>query len=698
MDKVLSFFTNAGFSISSICICLIVLFAYFLKTREKKLEYQSKFFVVYLISIIVMSLAEVAYVLYFLKHGMNGRYAEVMYDIYSVAILFATLSAWMFVISYRSNVLLDKKTNKSFKVAFYSIVGVIEIVICVLAFLLPVRIYQNYGIYNFDSISITTTLVYVLISTTGFIFLLYFKNKNITKNDLAPIVTSVVILCLLLVYRMIKHIDINIETFQLTIFALGIFFTVENQDYKLLDTARQKQTAAQNATNSQKDFLANLSHDFRSPMNTILGLSQLMLKEPTITSESAHDDMENIHEASTSLISLINNITDFSYSVSDKGEVKKENYDIYDAVFEINDSVVKEATDKGIEFSFSISDNVPRKLQGDSKMIVKTLEGIIGNIVSHSNTGQITLEVKGEKKDKEVYQLEFIVKATGTGMKPEKFKFDEESDIGSDYSKALNSDVLGLIVAKNLIEKLGAKIGFSEEVGYDLIIDQEIGNSTNSEPVDKVIEEKPAVAELEKELVKEKNEEVSEEKEEPKSEEPVEEKKEESPEVKEEPKSEEPVEEKKEEVSEEKEEPKSEESTEEKKEEVSEVKEKPKSEETTEEKKEETSEVKEEPKSEEPVEEKKEESSEEKEEPKSEEPAEEKKEEASEEKEESKSEESIEEKKEEASEVKEESKSEESTEEKKEEVSEVKEEPKSEEPAEEKKLETTSEEGGVSNA
>ncbi len=402
VDNVLAFFTNAGFSVSSICICLIVLFAYFLKTREKKLEYQSKFFVVYLVSIIVMSLAEVVYVMYYLKNGMDGQYAELVYDIYSVAILFATLSAWMFVISYRSNVLLDKKTSKSFKIAFYSIIGIIEIVICALVFLLPVRIYQNYGIYNFDSISITTTLIYVLISTTGFIFLLYFKNKNVTKNDLAPIVTSVVILCLLLVYRMIKHIDINIETFQLTIFALGIFFTVENQDYKLLETARQKQSAAENATSSQKDFLANLSHEFRSPMNTILGLSQLLLQESELTNENTHDDMEHIHEASTSLISLINNITNFSYSVSDKEEVQNENYDIYETVFEANDAVVGEATNKGIDFSFSISDSMPKNLKGDSKMIAKTLEGIISNIVLHSTTGQIVLEANGEAKDKEL--------------------------------------------------------------------------------------------------------------------------------------------------------------------------------------------------------------------------------------------------------------------------------------------------------
>ena len=84
---------------------------------------------------------------------------------------------------------------------------------------------------------------------------------------------------LLLVYRLIKHTDINIETFQLTVFALGIFFTVENQDYKLLLTAKQKQTSAENATQSQKKFLSNLSHEIRSPMNTILGLSQLLLQQ-----------------------------------------------------------------------------------------------------------------------------------------------------------------------------------------------------------------------------------------------------------------------------------------------------------------------------------------------------------------------------------------------------------------------------------
>ena len=744
VSKVLSFSLNAGFSLCSIFICLCILFAYFLKNREKRLEEKSIYFILDLCSITIMSIVEIIYVLYFINVGVDGKYANALYHLYSLAILSTTFFSWVFVISYRLSLNEDATKKGNSKYVFYTIIGIIQLIIGIMIFVMPVNIYAHYGIFTFDSFPITAILVYVLVSTTSFVFMLYYKNKNITNRDLYPSIVSLVLICLLLVYRLIKHVDINIETFEFTIFTLGVFFTVENQDYKLISLAKQKQAAAEKATSSQQDFLSSIAHGIRSPMNTILGLSQLLLQDDNLTKESVKDDMTSIHDASTSLLSLINNITDYSYLISDKGEVLEKEYDIQDVLFELNSAALTKITNSNVDFNLSVTDGVPKKLLGDSEKVTRTLLNILSNAISYTETGDISLEVKGEKKGKNIIQLEFLIKTTGVSKNKDVIDIDSpkfmELGTGGSIDGNIDNSILCIQIAKDLTDVLNGHLEVVSEEGsgttYTLTINQkesdsegenvdhsderktsvETVNIENEDKTDfaKMIEERnqreESIIEEKKEETVEKTEEKEEVKEEKTSEEtPAEEKKEETtekPEEKEEkeekPSEETPVEEKKEESTE-------------KAEEKEEVKEEKTSEETpVEENKEETTEkaeekeVKEEKPSEEASAEEKKEETVEKPEEKEEVKEEKSSEESSAEENKKVSAEKPEEKEEEKEEIEkvsevplvdvkkdddsknmEETKSEESTEEKKEEVSEEKEETKSEESAEEKKEETT---------
>ena len=715
VSKVLSFSLNAGFSLCSIFICLCILFAYFLKNREKRLEEKSIYFILDLCSITIMSIVEIIYVLYFINVGVDGKYANALYHLYSLAILSTTFFSWVFVISYRLSLNEDATKKGNSKYVFYTIIGIIQLIIGIMIFVMPVNIYAHYGIFTFDSFPITAILVYVLVSTTSFVFMLYYKNKNITNRDLYPSIVSLVLICLLLVYRLIKHVDINIETFEFTIFTLGVFFTVENQDYKLISLAKQKQAAAEKATSSQQDFLSSIAHGIRSPMNTILGLSQLLLQDDNLTKESVKDDMTSIHDASTSLLSLINNITDYSYLISDKGEVLEKEYDIQDVLFELNSAALTKITNSNVDFNLSVTDGVPKKLLGDSEKVTRTLLNILSNAISYTETGDISLEVKGEKKGKNIIQLEFLIKTTGVSKNKDVIDIDSpkfmELGTGGSIDGNIDNSILCIQIAKDLTDVLNGHLEVVSEEGsgttYTLTINQKESDS-EGENVDHSDERKTSVetVNIENEdktdfakMIEERNqreESIIEEK----KEESVE-KIEEKEEVKEENTSEEtPAEEKKEEITE-------------KPEEKEEVKEEKTSEETpVEEKKEETTEkpeekeVKEEKTSEEtPAEEKREETTEKPEEkevkeekPSEETPAEEKKEETvekPEEKEEVKEEiEKVSEvplvdvKKDDDSKNMEETKSEESTEEKKEKTTEM---------TEEKEEQASSEEGGASN-
>ena len=498
MNEVLIFFINAGFSISSIFICFCILTSYFFKNNKDNLEKKSIFFILCLFSIIMMCLAECLYVWYFIRNGLESPYAVTLYQIYSITILFSTFFCWLFVINYYASVHgNDEKANRR-KNIFTGIILSIELVIAVMIFLLPVNIYSLYGVYTFKSLPITVILVYVLISTLSFVFLLYYNNDTITSGDLYPSVVSLIIICLFLVFRLVTGIDLNVESFQITIFLLGVFFTVENQDYELVKIARQKQVAAQNATNSQREFLANVSHEIRTPMNTILGLSQLLLEEKQVNRDTLYSDMKDINTASVSLLSLIKNITDFSSVSSEKEQLVETEYDIQELLFNLNNDVLNIINNENVHFDFVINENVPKKLLGDSTKISRSLLNIINYVISNTNNGQIFLDVKGENKE-DSYEFIYTISCGGSNLKQSSFDMDSDDFSLFDSTDRINSQLLGLLVSKYLVRNLKGKLEFFNEEGQDAryvsTLNQKVVDST---PVGNIIYK--AMGETEKEL------------------------------------------------------------------------------------------------------------------------------------------------------------------------------------------------------
>ena len=595
MSDTLVFFTNAGFSVSSIFVCVCVLLSYFLKKRGK-LEEKSILFILDLCSIILMSIMEIVYVLYYTRVGPDGQYAIALYHLYTIAILIVTTFSWSFVISYRLSIREDKSNNTTKKIVYYTIVAIVQIILGILIFVMPVKIFPEYGIYTFKSLAITITVAYTLVSTTLFTFLLFFKNKDITKQDIYPTVVSYVVVILLLVYRLATGIDINVETFQLTIFTLGIFFTIENQDFKLIEVAKQKQEAAQKATSSQKEFLANVSHQIRSPMNTVLGLTQLVLQEDNLKTDSARQDIQTIHDTATALTTMVNNIMDFSDVVSGKDDIETNEYDMQTLVIKLDNDIIEKISEDSIGFDFNISNNVPDKLYGDSNKISKILYNILNIMTSNPKAGKISLYVDAAKKTDSAVEVEFTVKSTGVTINQESFN-TSSGDLMELSEEEINEKSLGLIIAKSLAERLNGKLELLSEMGKgttctlvllqstdaseikktevseekeekkeepnaDDIFEQSVKEQFAARDIKKDIEEEKsseeAPAEEKKEEVKEEVKEESKEEEKTSEETPAEEKKEElKEEVKEEPKEEEktseeaPAEEKKEEIKEE---------------------------------------------------------------------------------------------------------------------------------------------------
>ena len=150
------------------------------------------------------------------------------------------------------------------------------------------------------------------------IIMLKFKN-TLVKNLRFPVIYFVVLFAFLVAIEFIFFdYRVNYIYFVFCFLHMGMFFTIESQDKRLLTQVENGRKEAEIANKAKTEFLSNISHEIRTPMNTILGFSQALLEENKLTEDIVKRDAVNIREASANLLELINNILDISRIESGK--------------------------------------------------------------------------------------------------------------------------------------------------------------------------------------------------------------------------------------------------------------------------------------------------------------------------------------------------------------------------------------------
>ncbi|MBR2678433.1 MAG: response regulator [Bacilli bacterium] len=260
-------------------------------------------------------------------------------------------------------------------------------------------------------------------------------------------------------------------------FMIGTFFTTESQDTKLLKDAEESRESAEAANKAKSNFLASISHAIRTPMNTVLGFSQSLLEERELTEEKVKKDAQDIKEASTNLLELINNILDISRIESGKEEVEAKEYKVEELLREINSLIISKISRDQLDFKINVDSNIPVSYKGDSDKIYKIIVNVLLNAIQNTNYGSVSLDVGGAYVGS-LFKLSLIVSNSGHLMTEEEFNKDFDEFSEDNNSQGTNKEKLGLIVAKRLIDLMGGTIDFKNETGkgtrYIISLDQEV--------------------------------------------------------------------------------------------------------------------------------------------------------------------------------------------------------------------------------
>ena len=229
---------------------------------------------------------------------------------------------------------------------------------------------------------------------------------------------------------------------------------------------------AESANKAKSTFIANMSHELRSPLNAIIGFSQLMLRTNNLPMEQ-YENASTIYRSGDYLLTLINNVLDLSKIEADKVELNPQNFDLYNLLDDVEDMLYLKAANAGINLIFEREHDVPRYINTDAVKLRQILINLINNAIKFTKVGSVFVNVINVNKSENGLKnkpetdctLNFSVRDTGVGIAEEELSklFVAFSQTQSGREKQEGTG-LGLAISRKFVQLMGGDITVSSEV------------------------------------------------------------------------------------------------------------------------------------------------------------------------------------------------------------------------------------------
>lgn len=261
---------------------------------------------------------------------------------------------------------------------------------------------------------------------------------------------------------------------------LAISGLVRFEQYRTRTNIDEADALKQNRDHTR--FLADMSHAIRTPVNAVLGMDNLILRESDDNVISGY--ATDIKSAGDSLLSSIGDILDLSDIESGKIELKNEEYSVSALISDCYNLIDMRAQDKGLKLNMECDPEVPSVLIGDEKRIRQVTINLLTNAVKYSSKGTVTMAVSGLPSDNDgsvILEIEVIDTGIGIGKDQQEKMFSPYARLDESKNRGIEGTGLGLALTKRLVDIMNGSISVESIYGsgsrFDVRIEQKVSES-----------------------------------------------------------------------------------------------------------------------------------------------------------------------------------------------------------------------------